>query len=784
MAVASLSQYIHDHPEQAENIGMDFVQSVRGVNPYSTVNPDKLEQQLHAYFNSPDAAFLTADDKQLLNVALQGSGNDIVLGDAQANLLMGLAGNDSLNGGAGDDTLDGGTGEDELKGGSGNNEYRFGVGYGYDRIINQNSSGRIDTIKFMGFVFLKDISFGRSNDDLWISIDGTKDVLIVQDHFNSDLTAHSYINLIKFSDGTSFNIDPDHFSSAAPVAPALQNNYGQVRGTSKSDTITVTASVNGATTSAGVSGGAGDDLISGLASNDVLHGDEGNDSLLGNEGQDSLYGGDGNDQLTGGTGDDALYGGAGNDTYIYNLGDGLDFITRQGLASDTSVIEFGAGILAQNIHVQRIGQDLNIVITAGIDEIRVKDFFNETTGAVILENAISALKFSNGDIWNIAKIKTEIIAQAATLGSDTIYGFETNDVLSGGKGLDYIYGGAGDDTYQYNRDDDIDFITDTGGADQITLGAGISQTQVNIDRNSSNSLVLTIQGGGSLVVTGSFDPSSAAFYPGTIESVRFADGKVWDLTRIYWETLKIKGGFANDSITGTSGNDTLVGRTGDDQISGGAGDDYYEYALGDGKDTITDSAGQDIISLGDGITQSQVILTADSAKNLVIALPDGGSITVAGEFNAWGGFTPKTIDYIRFADNSIWGLARIKSEVAKNSAKLLSGTAANDTLVGDIGHDTFVGGKGSDQLEGGGGNDTYRYALGDANDVISELAGNDTIEFQAGITQENVIARSDSKNLTLTMSDGATLTVKDMFAPKASVILDSNVSAVINLMEP
>jgi Ca2+-binding RTX toxin-like protein len=45
----------------------------------------------------------------------------------------------------------------------------------------------------------------------------------------------------------------------------------------------------------------------------------------------------------------------------------------------------------------------------------------------------------------------------------------------------------------------------------------------------------------------------------------------------------------------STGNDTLSGGTGPDSLSGGENDDTYFYNLGDGQDTIDDSAGADVI---------------------------------------------------------------------------------------------------------------------------------------------------------------------------------------------
>ncbi len=55
------------------------------------------------------------------------------------------------------------------------------------------------------------------------------------------------------------------------------------------------------------------------------------------------------------------------------------------------------------------------------------------------------------------------------------------------------------------------------------------------------------------------------------------------------------------TINGSSGNDTLTNLTSDDDFFGFAGDDVYEYGIGDGNDTVTDSAGDDELRFGPGI---------------------------------------------------------------------------------------------------------------------------------------------------------------------------------------
>src|SRR5690606_33591820 len=57
----------------------------------------------------------------------------------------------------------------------------------------------------------------------------------------------------------------------------------------------------------------------------LVGGDTG-DTLTGGDGRDRIHGLMGADSITGGKGDDFLEGGSDGDTYIYNTGDGHDFI--------------------------------------------------------------------------------------------------------------------------------------------------------------------------------------------------------------------------------------------------------------------------------------------------------------------------------------------------------------------------------------------------------------------------------------------------------------------------
>ncbi|MCG7519632.1 fasciclin domain-containing protein [Ruegeria sp. Ofav3-42] len=72
--------------------------------------------------------------------------------------------------------------------------------------------------------------------------------------------------------------------------------------------------------------GRGDDVALGGAGNDVIFGGRGKDILRGDEGEDTIFGGRGSDVVDGGADNDTLFGGRGKDTFVFENGDGDDWI--------------------------------------------------------------------------------------------------------------------------------------------------------------------------------------------------------------------------------------------------------------------------------------------------------------------------------------------------------------------------------------------------------------------------------------------------------------------------
>lgn len=269
-----------------------------------------------------------------------GSGNDTLIGDAQANVLTGSGGDDTLQGGDANDTLYGGDGADTLNGDAGVDRLEGGLGddqlHGGDDKDTLLGDAGSDTLTgdagantLRGGDGADALSGGDANDALYG--DGGADTL----------NAGEGNDAILGGDG------PDTLNGDGGV-DRLDGGLGddQLRGGDGNDladyltrTAAVTASLGDAIPDgvAGESdviasdverirGGGGNDTLSGDAGANTLYGDAGDDHLSGGGANDVLYGDGGADTLDGNTGNDTLRAGAGND--VLNAVDGPTYRDR------------------------------------------------------------------------------------------------------------------------------------------------------------------------------------------------------------------------------------------------------------------------------------------------------------------------------------------------------------------------------------------------------------------------------------------------------------------------
>ena len=184
------------------------------------------------------------------------------------------------------------------------------------------------------------------------------------------------------------------------------------------------------------------------------------DTLTGNSQDNTINGSSGNDILIGGRGNDILKGGNDNDTYVWNFGDGFDYISD---SSGNNIIEFGEGIALENLTFERSnkndstnGDDLYIFVNGDRNQgVQICNFF----GSPSYRNF--TLKFADG---TTQALSTDLTLSQLTEVNLTLNGTADDDILTGGIGIDIINAGVGYNDITGGQGND----TITGGYDRDT----------------------------------------------------------------------------------------------------------------------------------------------------------------------------------------------------------------------------------------------------------------------------------------------------------------------------
>lgn len=691
---------------------------------------------------------------KVLNIT--GDDDVSVIGNDNNNSIISNGGNNTFEGKGGDDYFE------SLAGG--NDTYVFNLGDGCDYI---KDLGGNDVIKFGEGINANNIRFVKNltNNDLeiYFDIENCGDVLTVENFFGSD---DNKIEKIIFADGTEI--------------------------TDIASLVSIIAS-------------EGDITLPETAWEAQLRG-ENNSSAIGNALDNNFVGNIGDNTFNGGAGDDSFFDEGGSDRFIYNLGDGQDYITNIG---GMDAIIFGNGITKENIIFTRDENNLVIsFVDNDLDSICIDGYFSSD------DNKIELFKFANGDVLSdiSAYLETEsgevpqivsdgsvVLAeneQNATISGENnslVLGNNLDNTIVGNSGNNTYYGGAGNDTisdllggndtyiYQYGNGNDV--ITDLGGVDTIKFEGAISPEDVIFEKDGDNLVISFREKDGSITVNGYFlddnhkienitfqdgtvlqDVSDILIGISTTQSYTIAEDSTIETVRMYGENnISVTGNSAANRIEGNSGNNTFEGKGGDDTLVDlEGGNDTYIYNLGDGNDTIIDNSGNDKIKFGNGITLENTIFIQNQNNLEIIFDGQEGSILVQDFFAN----TDNKIENFEFADGTVITdlTSHIKEITSDGNITMSSGAtsatltgennssvvgnALDNTIVGNSGNNTITGGLGNDYIESTlGGDDTYIYNLGDGYDTINELGGNDKIKFGAGITKDSLVFVRNNSDL-------------------------------------
>ncbi len=424
--------------------------------------------------------------------------------------------------------------------------------------------------------------------------------------------------------------------------------------------------------------------------------------------------------LTSKPADETLTGFGGSDTFTYARGGGNDVMVEGQWSGGGDTLKF-IDINPGDVKVSINGNDFVLLIAES--SLNAGD-----GGTVTLRNSVNDnnqegleyVTFANGSTWSRTTMRNQSLDDASTDGNDTIYAFNSDDTLAGGRGDDILNGYGGNDTYIYSRGDGNDIVNEgewSGGNDALQF-TDINQDQVTFTYSGNDVIAHvaeSIRGagdGGTIALINSAGEANSA----GIEGIVFANGT--RLSRSELRDLVLTSTPADEKFTGFGGNDT------------------YRYARGGGSDTIIEGqwSGNDTLFLTD-INADQVELSANGGDIIVqvaesqTGANDGGNITLK---NSVSDNYSEGVEYIRFADGTTWSRSdfQVQLNALAGAHHDIVGTTGDDGLIGTSRSDTIDGGLGNDSIDGRAGDDILYGQEGD--DVLNGGEGADTLYGQDG----------------------------------------------------
>ncbi|RLB33747.1 MAG: hypothetical protein DRH20_13000, partial [Deltaproteobacteria bacterium] len=643
---------------------------------------------------SSGAAQGTAGVSNIQNVT-GGAGDDILIGDGNANVIDGGKGADILAGGGGSDSLY----VSDLEQTSGSSVRGGGENDLLD-LSDEDSDLTISLASLTELTVSDDAAVPNT-----LTANGVETVFAGAGTDTLDLSAvpfdltfilHNYGG-VTITDG-DYTVNPDGTLSLMGGTGAVTVLYVEnIVGGQGANTF---AFEDRAYLAGTIDGGSdAENTLDYTAFTKGLQVDLGMGTATGTSGIINIHrvlGGAGDDVIAGSAGDDILDGGPGVDTIDYSAAAG-------GVAVDLGV---------------ETPQDTG---SAGLDTLL---HFENVTGSPF---------------------------------ADILTGDQGPNVINGGAGNDTLRGGEGDDVYALGQGGGTDTIFENPGegSDTLDLSLMTSGTVFTIHADGTISATTGPESihnapnlenivGGSGQDTFTFDDGATlsgaidggAGSSNTLDYSRYTSGVSVDLSTGKAQGTggvshidHLIGGSASDVLTGDDKANVIAGGPGDDIINGGGGADTVDYGSAPGavnvnlsSQSATGGGGADTVRNVENIVGSPFddTLTGDGNANVIRGGPGDDIID--------GGGGADTVDYggapgavtVNLATMSATGAAG--SDIVRGMENII-GSPFDDTLTGDGNANVIQGGPGDDALAGGPGDDTYLLVGHWGFDTVFEAAG-------------------------------------------------------------
>jgi Ca2+-binding RTX toxin-like protein len=660
----------------ASNLTLDDVQIVNGGWSGGVFYADPYGASTGPVYGTGDDIFVASYGNDTLNGRvghdwLDGAaGNDALAGGDGNDTLLGKAGTDNLQGELGDDTLLGGDGNDTLTGGPAS---ITGTQTDNDKIYLGAGSANVAT--------------GGAGDDIFYAEAGGG--ATIDGGAGSDTISYRYLltaNLGGASDPSAWVASLN--GEARGVY--LDRVSGQKYGAAADDTVQNMENIEGSSFADWIKGDVNANTLKGLSGTDQLYGHDGADVLDGGEGADKLDGGAGADIASyknsqaavwvDWSASEAFGGDAEGDTYVAMEDlEGSKFAdTFKGNASANRF----TGLAGDDWFIATLGADAH----DGGGDFDTVDYADATGGIGI----DLALGIGSGAAYTHTFTGIEHIVGSGFF--DTISGSGADETFSGGGGNDVLNGGAGSDTYVFYRGDGADSVNESNAGDNIVVfGDGITWSDLTLS-TPSGTLTLQLRNttpSDQMAVASNFAVSGN----NRLKAIDMGGAGAIDVSAVTWTLVGTDaaathfGGNRVDWIVGHGGNDTIhgaatstaaetfgnivIGGAGNDVISLSGGDDQIVFERGHGRDTLTDTGGEEMLILGPTVAAEDVIFKI-VGNDLYIGLRDLAAPTLAAD---------QVADYVKVIGGGVKNVGMVYGGVFWNTLEFIRAGGAEINLL-------------------------------------------------------------------------------------------------------
>lgn len=482
-------------------------------------------------------------------------------------------------------------------------------------------------------------------------------------------------------------------------------------------------------------------LVTGAGRTDTLVSIE---RVIGSSNADTISGTSGDDWIDAGEGADVINATGGNDTISYNNASGGRTVILNSSSSDGKVLSNFENIYGSAFGDSLTGDGNDNIIEGGLGSDTLNGAAGIDTVSYSQSIAAVSVNISGASILGVT-------ANSATggEGNDTLSNFENitgtnfNDTLIGDGNTNVINGGAGND-----------MIVGGVGADTLVGGSGTDTISYT---NALTAVAVTINGAGTL---GDANGDLLSGFENLVGSA-FDDALAGD-----GNNNVIDGGAGNDTINAAGGVDTItyltaasavtvnLSNAGVNAIGGGGNDTLtnFENIVGSNfADALTGDGGANVIEGGlgndviDGATGIDTVSYVNAISGVSVNL-SGVTILGVGANSSLGGDGNDTISNME----NITGSAFNDTLIGNNLANTIDGGAGDDILIGGAGADNLIGGAGVDTVSYINATSSVRATLGGAaltalGDAVGDLFSG--IENLTGSTSADILYGDDSNNV-------------------------------------